>query len=135
VPPPDIPVPTTTQAPTITAVTAEPPKAPHVIAPPPVVQAPPPPPPKPAIRRGIARLSGEDPTYPRAAIRAGVDKGRVLARVMIDEKGNVYEVVIVSAEPPRHFNQAVTDALMTWKFHAEGEKYVGEVEVNFSLKD
>ncbi len=132
VPPPDIPVPTTQQAPVISAVTATPPTEPHVIAPPVVV---PPPAPKPAIRRGIARLSGDDPVYPRQAIKAGVAKGRVVARVHIDEKGNVTEVVIISAEPSRHFDRAVTDALQTWKFRAEGEKYVGEVEVNFTLKD
>jgi len=138
VPPPDIPVPTPAPSePVISAVTPVAPTEPHVIAPPPppVVQAPPPPPPKPAVRRGIVRLSGDDPVYPRVAIRAGIDKGKVIARVMIDEKGNVYDVVIVSAEPPRHFDRAVIDALSTWKFKAEGEKYVGEVEVNFSLKD
>jgi protein TonB len=138
VPPPDIPVPTPQAEPVIsTPITTTPPAEPHVIAPPPVVQAPAPPapPPKPAIRRGITRLSGDDPVYPRAAIRAGVDKGKVLARVMIDEKGNVYEVVIVKAEPPGRFDNAVIDALKEWKFQAEGEKYVGEVEINFSLKD
>jgi TonB family protein len=107
-----------------------------VIAPPAVVAPPaPPPPPKPAIRRGIVRLGGDDPVYPRQAIRAGIAKGRVLARVMIDEKGNVTEVIIVSADPPRHFDKAVVDALQDWKFKAEGEKYVGEIEINFSLKD
>jgi len=137
VPQADIPTPSIESAgPTITAVTpsqAPPPAA----APAPVVAAPapPPPPPKPAIRRGVVRQAGDDPVYPRAAIRAGVDKGRVLARVHIDEKGNVTEVVIVSAEPPKHFEKTVMDALKEWKFKAEGEKYVAEVEVNFSLKD
>ena len=137
VPPPDIPVATTQSAPVISAVTATPPTEPHVIAPPPVVQAPPPPPapPKPAIRRGIAPISKEDPEFPRAAIRAGVERGRVLARVMIDEKGNVTEVIIVSADPPRYFEREVQEKLKVWKFQAEGEKYVGEVEINFSLKD
>ena len=136
VPPPDIPVPTTTTAPVISAVTSTAPTEPHVIAPPPVVAViAPPAPPKPAIRRGIARVSGDDPVYPRAAIRAGIERGSVLARVMIDEKGNVYDVIIVKAEPARHFTQAVIDALKEWKFHAEGEKYVGEVEINFALKD
>ena len=51
---------------------------------------------------------------------------------MIDEKGNVTEVIIVSADPPRHFDKAVVDALKDWKFKAEGEKYVGEIEINFS---
>jgi len=135
VPPPDIPMATTQTAPVISAVTATPPTEPHVIAPPTVVQPPPPPPPKPAVRRGITRLSGDDPIYPRSAIRASIDKGSVVARLLIDEKGNVYEVIIVKAEPARHFNQAVIDALKDWKFHADGEKYVGEVEINFSLRD
>jgi periplasmic protein TonB len=134
VPPPDVPVATTQSAPVISATTATVPTEPHVIAPPPVVQAPPAPP-KPAVRRGITRLSGEDPSYPREAIKAGVAKGRVLARVMIDEKGNVTEVIIVSSEPPRVFDRAVRAALETWKFNAEGEKYVGEIEINFTLKE
>ncbi|MEP7183821.1 MAG: TonB family protein [Betaproteobacteria bacterium] len=136
VPPPDIPVQTTqTDAPTISAVTATPPPPQQYVIAPPAVVAPPPAPPKPAVRRGVVRLGGDDPVYPRAAIKAGIDKGQVVAQVKIDEKGNVYEVVIISATPPRHFDRAVIEALMTWKFKAEGEKYVGEVEVNFSLKD
>jgi len=132
VPPPDIPAPVTPSEPVISAVTPTPPVEPHVIAPPPVVA---PPAPKPSVRRGVVRLAGDDPVYPRQAVRAGVEKGRVIARVMIDEKGNVYDVIIVSADPPRHFDRAVIDALKEWKFKAEGEKYVGEVEINFSLKD
>mgnify|MGYP003445323972 CR=1 FL=1 len=44
-------------------------------------------------------------------------------------------VIIVSADPPRVFEREVIDKLKEWKFAAEGEKYVGEVESNFSLKD
>ena len=137
VPPPDIPPPPQiVEQPTITAVAPEPPKEPYVIAPPapPVVEAPPAPP-KPAVRRGITRVSGEDPTYPREAIKAGVGKGRVVARLKIDEKGNVTDVDIIASTPPRVFDRAVRDALSGWKFRAEGEKYVGEVEINFTLKD
>jgi periplasmic protein TonB len=133
VPPPDIPVPTTTTAPTITAVSPVAPTQPHVIAPPPVVA--PPAPPKPAIRRGIVRMAGDDPSYPKDAIRAGVAKGRVVARLQIDEKGNVVDVNIVVSEPPRVFDKVVRAALEGWKFKAEGERYVGEVEINFTLKD
>ena len=136
VPPPDIPVAAAPVAPVISAVTATPPTEPHVIAPP-VVVAPPP-----RRRRRSPRFAGASfgwqgttPSIPAPAIRAGIAKGRVLARVMIDEKGNVTEVIIVSADPPRHFDKAVVDALQDWKFKAEGEKYVGEIEVNFSLKD
>ena len=139
VPPPDIAPPVVQSAPTITAVTPEPPKAEYKIEPPPPPAPPkveaPPPPPKPAVRKGITPVTREDPVYPRAAIRAGIEKGRVLARVNIDENGHVTDVIIVSADPPRHFDNAVRDALSKWKFRAEGEKYVGEIEVVFSLKD
>jgi protein TonB len=140
VPPPDVAPQVVQTAPAITAVTAEPPpkqeykiEPPPPPAPQPKVEAPPPP--KPAVRRGITPVTREDPVYPRAAIRAGIDKGRVLARVNIDENGNVTDVIIVSADPPRHFDSAVREALSKWKFKAEGEKYVGEIEVVFTLKD
>ncbi len=32
------------------------------------------------------------------------------------------------------FDSAVIDALTEWKFTAEGEKYVGEIEINFKLQ-
>jgi protein TonB len=137
-PPPEVQVAPAPTAPTITAPPSpEPPRQEYKIeAPPPPVVAPPapPPPPKPAVRRGVVPVEREDPVYPRAAIRAGVEKGRVLARVNIDEKGHVTDVIIVSAEPPRHFDNAVREALSKWKFKAEGEKYVGEIEVVFTLK-
>ena len=130
VPPPDIPVPTTTQEPVISAVTATPPTEPVVIAP--VAPAPQP---KPAIRKGLVPLVKVDPVYPREAIRSGVEKGRVIARLAIDEKGLVTEVRIVEADPPGVFNKEVIRALSLWKFQAEGEKFLGEVELTFTLKD
>jgi periplasmic protein TonB len=133
IPPPDVVNPTP-QAPVITAVTPTPPPETYVIAPPPVVEAPPAPP-KPAVRRGIVRISGDDPSYPREAIRAGVSKGRVTARLQIDEKGNVTDVNITQSEPRGVFDKVVRAALEHWKFKADGEKYVGEVEINFTLKD
>jgi protein TonB len=140
VPPPDIPVQSApSDAPTITAVTAEPPKETYVIAPPPppAVVAPPAPPapPKPAVRRIVSRVSGDNPTYPREAIKAGVTKGRVVARIQIDEKGNVIDIQFTVSEPPRVFERAVRSVLQDWKLNAEGEKYYGEVEFNFTLKD
>ena len=136
VPPPDIPPPPVLEpAPTIQAIAPEPPKEPYVIAPPPPPVVAPPAPPKPAVRRGITRISGDDPTYPREAIRNGVSKGRVVARLRIDEKGNVTDIDIFASNPPRVFDRAVREALSSWKFQAEGEKYVGEVEINFTLKD
>jgi protein TonB len=137
VPPPEVPVPAPPAEPVISAPVTTPPPQPYVIAPPPpapVVEAPPAPPPKPAIRKGVTKIKGDPPEFPRQAQRANIDKGRVVARLNIDEKGNVTDVTIVSADPPRYFDKAVIDALKDWKFAAEGEKYVGEVEVNFKLQ-
>ena len=131
VPPPDIPAPQAPTEPVISAPTITPPTEPHVIAPP--VQAPAPP--KPAIRKGITPISKVDPIYPREAIRAGVAKGKVVARLSIDEKGLVTEVRIVESDPPGVFDKEVRRALSQWKFQAEGEKFVGEVELTFVLKD
>ena len=132
IPPPDVPPPVTQAEPVIAAVTATPPTTPPVIAPP--APPAPPPPAKPAIRKGIIALSKVDPIYPKQAILKGIESGRVVAHAFIDEKGNVTEVKIIEAEPPKYFDRAVIDALMQWKFAAEGEKFVGEIEVNFRLQ-
>ena len=129
VPPPDIPVAVTT-APTITATTTTVPVEQHVI----VAPAPPAPPaPRPAIRRGVTRISGDNPEFPRAAIKDGVSKGLVVARLNIDEQGNVTEVTIFSADPQRYFDRAVINALKQWKFAPTGERYVAEQELSFVL--
>ena len=41
---------------------------------------------------------------------------------------------IVEANPPRWFDRAVMNALSQWKFQADGEKYIGEIEVEFKLE-
>lgn len=133
IPPPDIPVTTTTSEPVISAVTPTPPPAPPVIAPP-APPPPPPAPPKPAVRKGIVPISRVNPEYPREALRRNIEHGRVIARLNIDEKGNVTEVKIVEADPPRVFDREVINALSQWKFQADGEKYIGEIEVEFKLE-
>ena len=132
IPPPDIPTPVVQSEPVIAAVTPTPPATPPVIAPP--APPAPPPPPKPAIRKGITAISKVDPIYPKQAILKGIEGGTVVAHAYIDEKGNVTEVKIISADPPKYFDRSVIDALMQWKFAAEGEKFIGEIEVNFHLQ-
>jgi len=102
--------------------------------PPPVVIAPPAPP-KPAIRQGVSCTKKDSPPFPREAIRAQVQKGRVNAVLTIDEKGNVADVQITSSEPPRVFDRVVRDTLAEWKCVGEGAKYKASVEINFTLKD
>jgi len=133
VPPPDVPVPTQPTEPVISSVTPTPPTEPVVIAPPPVAVAPVAP--KPAVRKGLVPVEVIKPEYPREAIRAGVQGGKVVCLLDVDEKGNVTDVKIKSAQPPRVFDREVVTTLMRWKFIPDGEKYVAEVEVNFALKD
>ena len=132
VPPPDVPVPTNT-APTISATTTAPPTEPYVVAAP--APPAPPAPPKPAVRRGVTRIAGDFPEYPKAALKDNIAKGEVVARMNIDEQGNVTDVIIVSAVPARYFDRAVIAALKGWKFAPDGEKYVAEVPIGFTLKD
>jgi protein TonB len=137
VPPPDIPPPPQViEAPVITTTPTPPPPEPYVIQPPPppviiAPPAPPPPPPKPAFRVNPARVSGEMPTFPARALRERVYQGRVVAHFTVDEKGNVIEVKIVSSDPPRMFDGATRDAIMTWKFPPGEMKWVGEQELSF----
>jgi protein TonB len=131
VPPPDIPPMVQPPAPVIAVVAPTPPTEPVVIAPPapPVVEA------KPAVRQGISCPRMEKPTFPREAIRAGVEKGRVTAILSVDEKGNVVDVNITSAQPPRVFDRVVRDTLGDWKCLADGTKYKASVEIGFSLSN
>ena len=88
-----------------------------------------------AVRRRVERIAGDAPVYPREAIRAGIDNGRIVALLQIDERGNVTDVAITTSLPPRVFDRAARAALQGWKFKAEGDKYVGEVEIDFKLKE
>jgi len=135
VPPPEIPVPAPA-APVIANVAPTPPPEPVAIAPPVVVAPPAPPAPaKPAIRQGVSCSKRDSPSFPREAIRAKVQRGRVNAILTIDEKGNVAEVRIASSDPPRIFDRTVQETLADWKCVAEGSRYQASVEINFTLKD
>ncbi len=80
------------------------------------------------------RVAGDPPVYPRDAIRSGIESGRVVALVTVDERGNVADIAIVTSEPARVFDRAARTALEAWKFKAEGERYQGEVELLFNLR-
>jgi len=130
VPPPDVPVaPVATPQNVITAVVTTPPVAPPVIAPPP-----PPPPPKPAFVRNPNILNAADcmPSMPGEAQRRGVE-GSVLAHLYVDEQGNVSEIKIVQSSD-RMFERAVMNAMKACKFQARGDKWVGEVPIEFKLQ-
>ena len=52
----------------------------------------------------------------------------------MDPQGNVADIDIVKSEPARVFDRSARTALAAWKFKAEGERYKGEVELLFNLR-
>ena len=136
VPPPDIPPPPQIVETPVITTTPEPPKQEYVIAPPP----PPPPPvveaPKPAFQAAaVVCPSQEKPSYPREAIRANVEKGEVTATLSIDAQGNVTNVEINNATPPRVFDRVVKDVLGSWKCQGQGQPIKAKAIITFRLTD
>ena len=59
------------------------------------------------------------PRYPYRAKRMGME-GEVKIRFLVDKEGNVSDVTILSSEPPGVFDEAVLNAVSSWKY-APGE--------------
>jgi protein TonB len=113
---------------TITAVVTTVPTAPPpVVAPPPA-----PPPPKPAIVRNPNPVNDCAPSMPGEAIRKNIE-GTVVAHLFVDEQGNVTDVQIVKSAD-RVLDRAVLGALKSCKFRPSGDKWVGELPVEFKLQ-
>jgi TonB family protein len=89
---------------------------------------------EPQVRKGVVPITRVEPEFPREAIRAGVDFGQVVARVYIDEEGNVTGVSIKESHPKNVFDEEVIRALSQWKFKPEGEKMIAEIESIFELE-
>ena len=132
IPPPEIqiqaPPPPPTQTITQTTTVA-PPVTAFVPAPP----APPAPPAQPPIRREYKAAYRVEPTFPPQAIRQGL-QGRVVAWVHVAPNGSVTQVEIKQSSN-RIFDREVIRAMSQWKFNPEPVGFIGEYEINFSLKD
>ncbi|MFZ3322762.1 MAG: energy transducer TonB [Usitatibacter sp.] len=79
----------------------------------------------------LAPVSRVDPEFPREAISAGADTGKVKARMTIDATGEVTRVEIIEANPRRLFDRAVVKTLSQWKFSPGSEGRTMEIDVNF----
>ena len=79
----------------------------------------------------VSVVAREQPEFPREAMRAGIDQGNVRAKLSINAAGDVTEVTILQAQPPRVFDRSVKQALARWKFNAgtDGRSY--ETDVGF----
>src|ERR1700748_1646643 len=66
----------------------------------------------------LTPVSRVTPEFPREAISAGADSGKVRARMTIDASGEVTRVEVIEANPRRVFDRAVVKTLSQWKFPA-----------------
>ena len=76
-------------------------------------------------------VSKVEPEFPREAIQAGADAGRVKARMTVDGTGEVTRVEIIEANPRRVFDRAVVKTLSQWKFTPGNAGRAVEIEVEF----
>ena len=79
----------------------------------------------------VSVVAREQPEFPREAMRAGIDTGNVRAKLSINAAGDVTEVTILQAQPPRVFDRSVKQALQRWKFNAGADGRSYETDVGF----
>ena len=76
-------------------------------------------------------VSRIDPEFPREAVQAGADSGKVKARMTIGGTGEVTRVEILEAIPRRLFDRAVVKSLSQWKYGAGSDGRLVEIEIDF----
>jgi protein TonB len=76
-------------------------------------------------------VSKADMEFPREAVQAGAEKGKVRARLTIDGSGEVTRVEIVEANPRRVFDRAVTKSLSQWRFNNGDANRSYDIELDF----
>jgi periplasmic protein TonB len=72
-----------------------------------------------------------EPEFPREAIQAGADRGKVKARMTLDGAGEVTRVEILEANPRRLFDRAVMKTLSQWRFNNGTDGRMVEIDVDF----
>ena len=79
----------------------------------------------------LTPVSRVEPEFPREAISAGADKGRVKARMTVDSTGEVTRVEILDATPRRLFERVVVKTLSQWKFSPGSDGRSMEIDIDF----
>ncbi len=79
-------------------------------------------------RRAIAQPA---PSFPRDALREGINAGRVVANLAVAADGRVTEVTVISATPSRAFGRVAQQALRDWRYEAAAAPSSVQVELVF----
>lgn len=71
------------------------------------------------------------PEFPDSAVRRGVDKGVLKARLSVDGAGAVTAVDIVDVSPAKAkiLNESVIEALNKWRFEGSGKPAQFELQI------
>ena len=148
IPPPEVQIatPPPVQQPTITAVPTPPPPAPVLIAPapppvvveaapappPPVVVAPPPPVSAGVVCSNFKTVMGEA-SYPRDAIKAGIEKGEALIQFTLSASGEVKDIKVLRSSHSI-FARASMKVVGEYKCQGQGRDVVVQVPFGFKLE-
>ena len=84
-----------------------------------------------AASSDVIVVSKADLEFPREAVQAGADSGKVKARLTIDGSGEVTRVEIVEANPRRVFDRAVTKSLSQWRFNSGDANRQYDISLDF----
>ena len=88
--------------------------------------------PPPAITAPLRVSSRTVPVFPPEAIRAGIQNGRVVARLTIEADGRVSSATIISATPTGYFERESRRAVTTWRYEPPGQATSADVELVFN---
>lgn len=72
------------------------------------------------------------PAFPIEAVRAGIQSGRVVARLTIEADGRVSAAQILSATPMGYFERESRRAFVTWRYEPPGRATSADVELVFN---
>jgi protein TonB len=75
------------------------------------------------------------PTFPAEAVRAGIQSGRVVARLTIEADGRVSGAQIISSTPMGYFERESRRALATWRYEPPGQITSADVELLFNREE
>jgi protein TonB len=79
----------------------------------------------------VQLVSKVDPEFPKEALQAGADKGRVKARMTVSSSGEVVRVEVLEANPRRVFDRTVVKTLALWRYNSGPDNRQVEIEVEF----
>lgn len=76
-------------------------------------------------------VSKVDPEFPREAVQAGTEKGRVKARMTLSPSGEVTRVEVLEANPRRVFDRAVVKTLAQWRYSPGPDGRQVDIDIDF----